>query len=105
MGTGIVGLLRIAEAGGHVDRRPALAVVRGHGPGDRLPRGVDGRELTGDEPLERVTDLKREGAGHRLLIVTNERRSAQGPIGTCAGSQPIVPPWVSCSSLRPRSLD
>ena len=70
----VVGLLRVAEAGGDVDRGAALLVVRGHRPGDRLLAGVDRRELGGDEALEALLT-----SGGRLLV-------------TAAGYRCRVPP-------------
>ena len=63
----VVGLLRVAEAGGDVDRRPAGLVVGRHRPGDRLPAGVDRRVLGGDEAVEDVLDLLREARVTSML--------------------------------------
>jgi hypothetical protein len=60
----LIGLLRVAEAGGDVDCRGALGVIGGDRPGDGLLGGVDRGQLTGDEPLERVAYLLGQGAGH-----------------------------------------
>src|SRR5215210_2627054 len=60
----VVCFLRVAEARGHVDGGSARLVERGHRPGDRLLAGVHRGELAGDEAVEGVLDLCRQGARH-----------------------------------------
>src|SRR5215210_6249735 len=41
----------------------------------------------------------------RVLVISADSYPTQGPSGTWSGLQFTVPPWVSWSSLRPRSLE
>ena len=90
----------IAEAGGHVDRRPARLVVGGDRPGDRLLPRVDGRELAGDEALEGVADLLRQGAGHRLDSYGRGQGSSSGRTIRCSSPSPTTSGSTGLTSRR-----
>ena len=64
----VLGLLRVAEAGGDVDRAAPLPVVGGDRPGDRLLARVDRRVLAGDEALEDVAHVLRQAARHGEIL-------------------------------------
>ena len=61
----VVGLLRIAEPGRHVDGHLSGPVVGRDRPGDRLPAPVDRRVLGRDEPVEDCLDVLRKRRRHR----------------------------------------
>ena len=86
----VVGLFRIAKAGGDVDALGAGLVVRRHRPGDGLPAPVDRRVLGRDEPVEDLLDVLRQRAGHAPQF-TPVTASAQGAQPGCAH----MPAWAA----------